>query len=120
MGSLLAAIVVRRQPALWLVGLILSRELVQLPIGAAYHFFPMLHSWLRYDFRASVLGKPATVAQFVAIAALMLAHPWIRLFAFLSFVLGIAALVDCFRRAVAIGKSRLESEKPGPLPPNVL
>jgi hypothetical protein len=47
-------------------------------------------------------------------------HPWIRLFAFLSFALEIAALVACFRRAVAVGKSRLESEKPGPLPPNVL
>ena len=109
-GSVLAAIVVRRQPPIWLVALILSRELVQLPIGVVYRFLPPLRSWLRYDFRASPLGKGATVAQFIAIAALILAHPWIRLFAFLSFVLGIAALVDYFRRAVALSKRRLESE----------
>lgn len=110
-ASVLVAIIVRRHPPLWLVALILSRELVQLPIGVLYRFWPAFHSWLRYDFRASPLGKGATVAQFTAIAALIVGHPWIRLFAFLSFVLGIAALVDYFRRAIAIGKTRLASEK---------
>ncbi|HET6147190.1 MAG TPA: CDP-alcohol phosphatidyltransferase family protein [Polyangia bacterium] len=110
-ASVLAAILVRRQPPIWVLMLIVSRELVQLPIGVVYRFLPALRSWLRYDFRASVLGKGATVAQFIAIAALILGHPWIRLFAFLSFVLGIAALVDYFRRALAIGKRRLETAK---------
>jgi phosphatidylglycerophosphate synthase len=112
-ASVLIAIIARRHTPLWLIALILSRELVQLPIGALYRFWPAFHNWLRYDFRASPLGKGATVAQFTAIAALILGHPWIRLFAFLSFVLGIAALVDYFRRAMAMGKSRLQAEKPG-------
>lgn len=109
-ASVLAAIVVRRQPAIWLVLLIITRELVQLPIGAVYRFLPTLRSWLHYDFRASPLGKGATVAQFMAIAALILAHPWIRLFAFLSFVLGLAAIADYLRRAITIGKSRRVGE----------
>jgi phosphatidylglycerophosphate synthase len=109
-GSVLAAIMVRRQPPIWVVLLILSRELAQLPIGVVYRFLPTLRTWLRYDFRASVLGKGATVAQFIAIAALILNHRWIRLFAFLAFVLGLGALVDYFRRAVAMGKSRHEAE----------
>ena len=109
-ASVLAAIVVRRQPPIWLVLLIVTRELVQLPIGVVYRFLPTLRSWLRYDFRASPLGKGATVAQFMAIAALILAHPWIRLFAFLSFVLGLAAIADYLRRAIAIGQSRRAGE----------
>jgi phosphatidylglycerophosphate synthase len=107
-GSVLAAIIVRRQPPIPLVLLIVTRELVQLPIGLVYRFLPTLHRWLRYDFRASVLGKAATVAQFLAIAALILDHPALRLFALLAFVLGIAAVGDYFRRAITIGKIRLE------------
>ena len=105
-GSVLAAILVWRHPAIWLLVLIVSRELVQLPVGLVYRFLPTLHRWLRYDFRASVLGKAATVAQFLAIAALILDHPAIRVFAILAFVLGIAAVGDYVRRAVVIGKRR--------------
>jgi phosphatidylglycerophosphate synthase len=104
----LAAIVVSRHPNLWLVALIISRELFQLPMSLVYRFFPPLRSWLRYDFRASGLGKAATVAQFLAIAALILDHPSIAIFAAIAFVLGVAALVDYVRRAIAIGRSRLD------------
>jgi phosphatidylglycerophosphate synthase len=110
-ASVLAAVIARRHAPIWLVLLIVSRELAQLPMGLAYRFLPALRSWMRYDFRASPLGKGATVAQFAAISALVLAHPWVRLFAFLSFALGIAALVDYLRRAVAIGRGRLRAEK---------
>ena len=108
----LAAVIVRRHPSLLLIGLILSRELVQLPLAIVYRFMPTLRSWLRYDFRASVLGKAATVAQFLAIAALILDHPSIGIFAVIAFFLGIAALVDYLRRAIVLGKSRLEQMKP--------
>jgi phosphatidylglycerophosphate synthase len=115
-GSVLAAIVVRRHPPLWLVALILSRELIQLPLGIVYRFMPTLRRWLRYDFRASVLGKAATVAQFLAIAALILDHPSIAIFAVIAFLLGIAALADYMRRAIAIGKRRMAQMKPdGPV-----
>jgi phosphatidylglycerophosphate synthase len=111
-GAVLAAIIVRRHPPPLLVVLILTRELVQLPIGAAYRFIPTVHNWLRYDFRASVLGKAATVAQFLAVAALILDHPSIAIFAGIAFLLGIAALVDYMRRAIRIGKDRLVRAQP--------
>ena len=73
----------------------------------------MLRIWLRYDFRASLLGKAATVAQFLAIAALILDHPSIRIFAAIAFLLGIAALIDYVRRAIVIGKARLRDPGAG-------
>jgi phosphatidylglycerophosphate synthase len=111
-AAVLAAIIVRRHPPPLLIGLILTRELVQVPLGVAYRFIPTLHSWLRYDFRASVLGKAATVAQFLAIAALILDHPAIEIFALIAFALGIAALVVYMRRAIRIGKSRRAQADP--------
>jgi phosphatidylglycerophosphate synthase len=111
-AAVLAAIIVHRHPPPLLIVLILTRELVQVPLGVAYRFIPTLHSWLRYDFRASLLGKAATVAQFLAIAALILDHPSIQIFAFIAFALGIAALVDYMRRAIRIGKSRLVQGDP--------
>jgi cardiolipin synthase len=115
-AAVLAAIIVRRHPPPLLIGLILTRELVQVPLGVAYRFIPTLHSWLRYDFRASVLGKAATVAQFLAIAALILDHPVIEIFALIAFALGIAALVDYMRRAIRIGKSRRAQADPASKP----
>lgn len=115
-GAVLGAIIVRRHPPLLLIILILTRELIQLPLGIVYRFVPALRSWLRYDFRASLLGKAATIAQFLAIAALILDHPSIAIFAVIAFALGLAALADYMWRAVRIGKSRLEETK-SPEPP---
>jgi cardiolipin synthase len=110
-GAVLAAIIVKRHPAPLIIALILTRELAQLPMGIAYRFIPTLRSWLRYDFRASLLGKAATVAQFLAIAALTLDHASSATFAVIAFVLGIAALADYMRRAVRLGKIRIEQER---------
>ncbi len=107
-GAVLGAIIVRRHPPPLLVVLILTRELIQLPMGIAYRFMPTLRHWLRYDFRASILGKAATVAQFLAITALMLDHPSLAPFAVIAFALGLAALADYMWRAVRIGKRRFE------------
>ena len=116
-GAVLAAIIVRRHPAPLIIALILTRELVQLPLGIAYRFIPTLRSWLRYDFRASLLGKAATVAQFLAITALILDHPSNATFAVIAFGLGIAALADYMRRAIRIGKVRIEQAKDRQTPP---
>jgi phosphatidylglycerophosphate synthase len=108
-AAVLGAIIVHRHPQPWLLVLIVSRELAQLPLSLVYRFLPILRTWLRYDFRASGLGKAATVAQFLAITALILDHPSILIFAGIAFVLGMAALVDYVRRAVVIGRSRLDA-----------
>ncbi len=95
-----AAIAVHRHPPLALLALIVGRELCQLPLTLTYRLVPRLHHWLRYDFSASPLGKAATVAQFLAVAALLLDHPLQWQAAWLAFIVGMAALVDYLRRAI--------------------
>ena len=105
-GAILAALHFERGVSLGLLALIVSRELIQLPMALTYRMIPTLRHWLRYDFRASPLGKAATVAQFLAIAALILGLP-ARALAILAFGLGIVALGDYVRRAILIGRNRL-------------
>ena len=70
-ATVLVAIWHQTRPPFTLLGLILARELVQLPLAAVYAVVPALRQWLRYDFRASILGKAATVSQFAAVTALL-------------------------------------------------
>jgi phosphatidylglycerophosphate synthase len=91
--------------SLGLLALIVARELLQLPMSIVYRTIPTLRRWLRYDFRASVLGKAATIAQFLAIGALVAGLP-AHLPVYLAFALGIIALGDYLRRAIAIGRAR--------------
>src|SRR5262245_60623039 len=58
-GSVLAALYVQRRVPLTLMALVLTRELLQLPMALVYRASDHLRRWLRYDFRASVLGKAA-------------------------------------------------------------
>ena len=110
-GAVLAALHVERGVPLWLLALIVTRELLQLPMAVVYRIIPTLRHWLRYDFRASHLGKAATIMQFLAIGTLVMGWPASVPCAWGAFGLGIVALIDYVRRAVLIGKERLhESE----------
>jgi cardiolipin synthase (CMP-forming) len=104
-GAVLAALHFQRGVSYGTLALIVARELLQLPMSIVYRVSPTLRRWLRYDFRASVLGKAATIAQFLAIGALVVGLP-ARLPIYLAFGLGITALVDYCRRAVKIGRAR--------------
>jgi len=106
-GAVLGAIAFYRHPPLSLLALIVGRELVQLPLSLTYRFVPVLRLWLRYDFHASFLGKAATVAQFLAVAALLVDHEAKWAVAWATFGVGMLALGDYLRRAVAIGRARL-------------
>jgi phosphatidylglycerophosphate synthase len=103
-GAVLAALHVERGVPLAMLALVVARELLQLPMSLVYRVVPTLRRWLQYDFRASLLGKAATISQFLTIVVLILGWP-ARLLILLSFVLGIAALLDYVRRAVAIGRA---------------
>jgi len=103
-GTVLAALHIERGVPLPLLALVVARELLQLPMSLVYRVIPTLRRWLQYDFRASWLGKAATISQFLTIVVLILGGP-ARPFVVLSFVLGIAALLDYVRRAVAIGRA---------------
>jgi cardiolipin synthase len=106
-AGVLGAIWYRSQPSLGLLALIIARELAQLPLSLVYATVPVLRRWLRYDFRASVLGKAATVAQFVAIGALLFQSRLVVPAAWLAFAMGLLALGDYILRAIRIGRARL-------------
>jgi phosphatidylglycerophosphate synthase len=102
-GAVLGALHFQRGVPLRLLALIVARELLQLPMSLVYRAIPTLRRWLQYDFRASPLGKAATIAQFLAIIALIVGVP-ARLPVACAFVLGVVALADYVRRAVEIGR----------------
>jgi phosphatidylglycerophosphate synthase len=110
-GSVLAALYFQRRAPLPLLVLVVARELLQLPMAVLYRASPTLRRWLRYDFRASVLGKAATIAQFLAVSALILDRRAAWPLAMLAFGLGLTALADYVRRAVIIGRRRAQAEE---------
>jgi phosphatidylglycerophosphate synthase len=111
-GAVLAALYVQRRVPLGLLALIVSRELLQLPMALVYRTSATLRRWLQYDFRASVLGKAATVVQFLAVSALILDHAVAWRLAIFAFVVGLLALGDYIRRAVIIGKRHTHKPEP--------
>ena len=115
-AGVLGAIWYRSQPPLGLLALIVARELAQLPLSLIYATVPALRRWLQYDFRASVLGKAATVSQFAAVAALLFDSALTRPLAWAAFVIGLLALGDYVRRAVRIGRMRLHQRPEGMWP----
>jgi cardiolipin synthase (CMP-forming) len=110
-GSVLAALYVQRRVPLGVLALIVTRELLQLPMVLVYRTSATLRRWLRYDFRASLLGKGATVVQFLAVSALILDHDVAWRLALLAFALGVLALGDYIRRAIVIGKRHAHTQE---------
>jgi cardiolipin synthase len=103
-GMVLAALYVQRRVPLTLLALVVTRELLQLPMSVVYRASVTLRRWLRYDFRASLLGKGATIVQFLAMSAIILDAAVAWRLAELAFVLGLLALGDYIRRAILIGR----------------
>ncbi|HEX2657431.1 MAG TPA: CDP-alcohol phosphatidyltransferase family protein [Polyangia bacterium] len=111
-ATVLGTIWMQFRPPLTWVALTLTRELAQLPLSLVYLAIPSLHRWLRYDFRASLPGKAATVVQFLAIVALVFRSPLAHALAYASCGLGLIALGDYLRRAVELGKRRYHADHP--------
>jgi phosphatidylglycerophosphate synthase len=111
-AAVLVALYVQRRVPLEVLALIMARELLQLPMAFIYRTSATLRRWLRYDFRASWLGKGATVAQFLAVSALILDHVLAWRLAVLAFALGLLALGDYVRRAILIGKRHPHPPEP--------
>lgn len=102
--SALAAVVWSARPPLWTLPLIASREILQVPMLGYLRYKGVLR---RYDFHAAIVGKLATVAQFAAVAAILLRHPSALPMAWLAGLVGAAAATYYFRRAYRLS---LESE----------
>jgi len=106
-GAVLAALHFQRGVPLWLLAVIVARELMQLPMVVVYRAFPTLRHWLRYDFRASHLGKAATIIQFLAIGSLVMGWKAAYPLAWGAFGVGLVALAEGDLPAILIGKQRL-------------
>jgi cardiolipin synthase len=70
--SALGAFAVGFHPDLWLLALIAAREITLAPVAVLFLLAPGGRRRATVDFRASVLGKATTVAQFAAVTALAL------------------------------------------------
>ena len=114
-ASVLAALYFQRHLPLALLALVLTRELLQLPMVLVYRASPTLRRWVRYDFRASLFGKAATVCQFLAVSALVVErgpdHAIAWRLAGLAFGLGLVSLGDYIRRAIVIGRRHTPAEE---------
>jgi phosphatidylglycerophosphate synthase len=96
--SLAVSALLERRPPAWLVAVVLSRELLLIPLFLVHAAVPTL-SARRIRLGARLLGKLTTVSQFATLVALLFVP---RLFAPLALatgLVGIAAVVDYLRRA---------------------
>lgn len=93
----LAAIQVH-DPAPWgLVALIVARELVLIPLAAAYRL--VVHGRGEHAFQAQAVGKAATIAELVAIGALVAYRPLVAPLAITAAALGLLAVIHYVLRA---------------------
>jgi phosphatidylglycerophosphate synthase len=97
--SVLAAVIVARRPALFMLPLIASREIIQTAAALGWEFIPRLREHLALRFQASLIGKAATTGQFFTIGAVLMRYPAQVPLAFLTGALGLAAGLSYVARA---------------------
>ena len=100
MLSMMAALLTVRRPEPWMVVAIAAREIVVVPLALVYRLVPGVRRRLSYDFRAGRPGKLATVAQFVALTAILFGSEVLPWLAALAGIVGLAAAGDYIRRAL--------------------
>lgn len=93
----LAAIQIH-DPAPWsIIALIVARELVLIPLATVYRV--VVHGRGEHAFQADVIGKAATIAELVAIGALIVYRPLVGPLAVSSAALGLLAVAHYIMRA---------------------
>lgn len=95
--SALAAVWVARRPPVWLLPVIGAREILQALAWLA------LRGRVRFDFRAAVIGKLATVFQFAAVAVILLQGPGVIPVSLAAGIAGTAAAMYYGARSCASG-----------------
>lgn len=82
-------------PVPWgIMALIVARELVLVPIAMVYRL--VVHR--EHAFKAGVLGKAATIAEFAAVVAIILHSPFLLPLAIAAAVLGLGAVISYIER----------------------
>jgi phosphatidylglycerophosphate synthase len=98
-AAVLTGIYLAHRPPPALLLLVVARELLQGLSLIIYRLVPALRRGTPYNYRAHVVGKATTVAQFATAAALVLEHPLSRPLAVISAVLGVSAVLVYVNRA---------------------
>jgi cardiolipin synthase (CMP-forming) len=84
---------IARQPPLLLLGLLMTREVLQTISMVVMRLVPSLHRASSvYDYKAHPLGKATTVVQFLTGALLLLDHPLARPAVYLTAALGVVTV----------------------------
>jgi cardiolipin synthase len=83
---------------------IATREIILVPLAGLYRFTPFLRARLQYRFRAGALGKAATIAQFLAITAILFRDPRAPLAAIAASVVGACAAVAYIVRGLRLAR----------------
>jgi phosphatidylglycerophosphate synthase len=92
-AAVVVGLYITRQPPLGLLFLLLTREILQVIAVTVLRLVPALHRVSRdYDFRAHLLGKATTVAQFTASALLVMGNRFAPALCVLCAVLGLASV----------------------------
>jgi cardiolipin synthase (CMP-forming) len=93
----LAAIQVHDPAPWWIIGLIVAREIVLVPLAAIYRL--VVRGRGEHAFQAQAVGKAATIAELAAIIALILRSVAVVPLAIMAATLGILAVVSYIVRA---------------------
>lgn len=104
-GIVLIALFVERTLSPWLLLLICTRELVQIPTSIGYKLIPYFRNLLRYDFTATIMGKITTALQFAAIVSLLFSTAATLYLAMACCLTGLLAAGDYLIRVVRIARS---------------
>jgi cardiolipin synthase (CMP-forming) len=92
-----------RQVPVWLLLLLVAREILQTIAVTIMRLVPALHARSRdYDFKAHPIGKATTVVQFATGAALLLDHSLGRPLAVLTAILGLVSVTIYVSRLARI------------------
>lgn len=104
--SMVAAVAVTYAPPVGDLLLTATREIILIPFAAAYWLAPRLRQRLRlrFDFRAGALGKATTVAQFAAIASMVVWPAATEPLAAAAALVGFFASADYLGRAGAMAR----------------
>ena len=101
--AVMAGLYLFRHPSLAILLPILTREAAILVLFLVHRLVPSLRG-VPYDYRAHVLGKATTAAQFLAATALLLAHPAAKYLAALCALLGLLCAGVYARRARTVAR----------------
>lgn len=101
--AVMVGLYLSQHPSLRTLLPILTREAAILVLFLIHRLVPSLRN-IRFDYRAHVLGKAATAAQFLAAAALLFAHPAARYLAALCALLGLLCAGVYVRRGRALAQ----------------